>query len=118
MSDSRNVKLYIEDIIDSGAAILSFVEGMSIEDFMRDRKTYSATIREFEVIGEAVSKLPDEIKNKYPQVEWRDIKDFRNILIHEYFGVDLEFVWNVIQNDLPVLLECARKIIRELEEGD
>ena len=115
MSDSRDIKLYIEDIIDSGNAIFDFVKGMSIEDFMNDRKTQSATIREFEIIGEAVGKLPDKIKNKYSHIEWRDIKDFRNILVHEYFGVDLEFVWNAIQNDLPVLIECVKQIANELE---
>lgn len=67
-------------------------------------------IREFEIIGEAVGKLPDEIKQKRADVEWQDIKDFRNLLTHEYFGVDLEIIWQVIQDDLPLLLDAAAEL--------
>jgi uncharacterized protein with HEPN domain len=68
----------------------------------------SAVIREFEIIGEAVSKLPDDLKQKRPDIEWQDIKDFRNLLTHEYFGVDLEMVWRIIKDDLPSLLDAIR----------
>ena len=73
---------------------------MSFEAFSSDRKTCSAVIREFEIIGEAVGKLPDQVKRNHPRVQWQDIKDFRNLLIHEYFGVDPEIVWKVIRDDL------------------
>ena len=66
----RNVRLYIEDISESGRAIFEYVQGMSFDEFCRDRKTYSAVIREFEIIGEAVGKLPDEIKDGYSEVKW------------------------------------------------
>ena len=92
----RDSRLYLSDILDSGAAIQEFVKSLSFEEFCNDRKTYSAVIREFEIIGEAVGKLTDELQREYPDVEWQDIKDFRNLLIHEYFGVDLEIVWKVI----------------------
>jgi uncharacterized protein with HEPN domain len=82
MSD-RDFRLYCVDILDSGAAILEFVKGLSFEDFRGDGKTYSAVIREFEIIGEAVGKLPEELKGRRPDVEWQDIKDFRNLLAHE-----------------------------------
>ena len=108
----RDSRLYLSDILDSGAAIQEFVKGLSFEEFCNDRKTYSAVIREFEIIGEAVGKLTDELKRKYPDVEWQDIRDFRNLLIHEYFGVDLEIVWNIIQDDLPVLMDAVREILR------
>ncbi|MBS3810135.1 MAG: DUF86 domain-containing protein [Desulfobacterales bacterium] len=85
---------------------------MSFEDFCQDRKTYTAVIREFEIIGEAVGKIPDAIRNDYKNIEWQDIKDFRNLLIHEYFGVDLEIVWKIIQEDLPDLLKAARELLR------
>jgi uncharacterized protein with HEPN domain len=61
----------------------------------------SAVIREFEIIGEAVGKLPGDLKQQVPDVAWQDIKDLRNLLVHEYFGVDLEIVWQVIHSDLP-----------------
>lgn len=106
----RDPRLYCEDILESGNAILDFVEGLSFEDFCDDRKTYSAAIREFEIIGEAVGKLPESFRERRPDVEWQDIKDFRNLLSHEYFGVDLEIVWKIIEDDLPALMDAVREI--------
>jgi len=105
----RDFRLYCAVILDSGIAIFQFVKGLSLEQFCDDRKTYSAVIREFEIIGEAVGKLPEEIKRKRSDVEWQDIKDFRNLLTHEYFGVDLEIVWQIIQDDLPVLIGAIKE---------
>ena len=85
----RDLRLYLSDILDSGGAIQEFVKSLSFDEFCNDRKTYSAVIREFEIIGEAVGKLSDEVKQKHPDVEWHDIKDFRSLLTHEYFGIDL-----------------------------
>lgn len=110
---SKKDILYLDDILESLLAIQAYVEKIDYPTFIGDRKTYSATIREFQIIGEAVNNLSDEIKLRYTEVKWQDIKDFRNILIHEYFGVDLELVWNVIQEDLPKLL----KIIKEIKEN-
>jgi len=107
----RDPRLYCEDILESGNAILDFVEGLSFEDFCDDRKTYSAVIREFEIIGEAVGKLPELFRERRPDVEWQDIKDFRNLLSHEYFGVDLEIVWKIIEDDLPALMDAVREIV-------
>ena len=107
----RDFRLYLVDIIEAGTAIQGYVTGLSLEDFSCDRKTCSSVIREFEIIGEAVGKLPDEITRQRPDIEWQDIKDFRNLLVHEYFGVDMEIVWQVIQNDLPPLLEAAKEIV-------
>jgi len=90
--------------------LLAFIETHSERN---DRKTSSPVIREFEIIGEAVGKLPFEAKEKHPDVEWQDIKDFRNLLIHEYFGVDHEIVWKIIQNDLTALLDAVMKIMEE-----
>jgi uncharacterized protein with HEPN domain len=103
----RDPRLYLIDISDAGNAIFEYVRELSFEEFCRDRKTYSAVIREFEIIGEAVGKLPDRIKGHYPSIGWQDIKDFRNLLAHEYFGVDLEIVWNIIQEDLQALLDAV-----------
>jgi uncharacterized protein with HEPN domain len=110
----RNFHLYIADILDSGKAIMEFVRDLSFEEFLSDRKTYSAVIREFEIIGEAVGKLPNELKLKHPDVEWQDVKDFRNLLIHEYFGIDLEIVWKIIRDDLPTLMDTVKKILETI----
>ena len=111
----RNAVLYLADILESGNAIVEFTTGMTFEGFRSDRKTCSAVIREFEVIGEAVGKLSDDVKQKHHDVEWQDIKDFRNLLVHEYFGVDLEIIWKVVRDDLPGLLNTVKQMIKEAE---
>ena len=110
----RDVRLYLNDVLEGGGAILEYTKNLTYEQFVQDRKTYSATIREFEIIGEAVGKLSDELKLRYPEIEWQDIKDFRNLLIHEYFGVDLEIVWKIIHEDLVTLLKTIEKILFDL----
>jgi uncharacterized protein with HEPN domain len=107
--------LYCQDILDSGAAILSYVKGVTYDEFVLDRMRYSAVIREFEIIGEAVGKLSEELKGEYPEIPWQDVKDFRNLLAHEYFGVDLEIVWNTIRDDLPMLLDAVQSIVRRIK---
>ncbi len=104
---SRSPELYLNDILEAGTAIQSYLAEVSYEQFRTDRMRQSAVIREFEIIGEAVGKLPEELKQISPTVAWQDIKDFRNLLVHEYFGIDLEIVWSVIQEELPELLSQA-----------
>lgn len=103
--------LYCQDILESGAAILSYVQDITYDTFVYDRMRYSAVIREFEIIGEAVGKLSEELKSGYPEIPWQDVKDFRNLLAHEYFGVDLEIVWNTVRDDLPMLVDAVQKIV-------
>lgn len=110
MSKKRDYKLFVIDIKESIEAIFDYVKDLNFDEFINDRKTYSAVIREFEIIGEATKHLPKNITLKYNNIGWRDIKDFRNLLIHEYFGVDFEIVWNTIKNDLPKLYEVIKKI--------
>jgi uncharacterized protein with HEPN domain len=100
---SRDPGLYIADIIDAITAIAKYIQGYSYEQFKVDRKTIDAVVRNLEVIGEAVKKLPDDLKNKEPEIEWRKIAGLRDILIHEYFGVDTEIIWDVIKNKLESL---------------
>jgi len=111
----RRQQLFIYDIKESVDAILDYVSTMDFESFTNDRKTYSAVIREFEIIGEATQHLPEELLQKYNEISWRDLKDFRNLLIHEYFGVDFEIIWNVIQQDLPQLKRVINKIISDID---
>jgi uncharacterized protein with HEPN domain len=99
----RNIELYINDILDSINAIEDFVKDMHYEDFKNDRKTISAAIREYTVIGEAVSKIITILENRYPEYPWRMIKDFRNIIVHEYFGVDTKIIWDLTTLELTKL---------------
>jgi len=109
----RDVNLYLEDIKESIEAINRYVKDMSFEEFIEDRKTYSATIREFEIIGEAVGKIMDFLSQD-DTIAWRDIKDFRNLLIHEYFGIDFEIVWTTIEDDLPKLSKSVENFLNKL----
>ncbi len=107
--------LFLDDILESALAIEDYVENFDLQSFVKDRKTYSATIHEFQIIGEAVNNLSEDIKANYSNTSWQDIKDFRNILVHEYFGIDLELVWNVIKEDLPELINTVKEIKKKMK---
>ena len=110
---NKRDRLYLHDVLESIEAIELYTGRSSFDEFREDRKTYSATIREFQIIGEAIGKISEATKQRYGTVLWQDIKDFRNKLVHEYFGVDLEIVWNTIQHDLPELKTQIRTIISQ-----
>jgi len=107
---------YIEDIYNSIQAIERYVKGYTLEDFEKDDKTHNAVIRMLEVIGEAGNKISDRIKEKYPQAKWDKIRGMRNRIAHEYFGLDLNIVWDVIGEDLLSLKAVVKKILSELDE--
>lgn len=101
----RQPELLIGDIIRSAKKILSYAEGLSYDEFIRDDKTVDAVIRNFEIIGEAANRLPEEFKDKNPQIDWHRIKGFRNRIVHDYMGIDYTIVWEIRNTFLPVLLE-------------
>ena len=88
----RDPKVYLDDILEAITQIESYVEGMDFESFSKDRKTIDAVIRNLEIIGEAARALPDDIKRKTSGIEWHKMIGLRNILIHEYFGVNTAIV--------------------------
>ena len=106
----RDKQLYIDDIIDSIKAIKDFTKDINFEQFSNDRKTYSDTIREYIVIGEAISSLIVLLENKFPEYPWRDIKDFRNFIVHEYFGVSTKIVWDLTIQELDIVLKYINKL--------
>ncbi len=111
---SRDEGLYLEDVQAACELVGKFTRGMSYDDFIQDDRTYHATLRNLEIIGEAVKNISDETKTKYPQVKWRKIAGFRDIVAHDYFGVSDEIVWDVIQNEIPLLTKQIKKIIKDL----
>jgi uncharacterized protein with HEPN domain len=113
MSD-RPDTLYLRDILDSITASEDFIRGVDFDSFVKDRKTRSATIRELEVIGEAAGKISEEVKSRTPEVDWRTIKDFRNVLSHEYFGIDDSIVWQIITEKLSPLKNQIGLILSSL----
>jgi len=111
---SRDEGLYLDDALAACELVSKFTRGMSYDDFTQDDRTYHATLRNLEIIGEAIKNISEETKTKYPQVKWRKIAGFRDIVAHNYFGVIDEIVWDVIQNEIPLLTKQIKKIIKDL----
>ena len=109
----RDYRDYIQDILDSIRESSRFIEGMEFEDFAEDKKTINAVVRSLEVIGEAAKKIPDSLREKYPLIPWKRMAGMRDKLIHEYWGTDLEIVWEVINNDLPPIISLIQKVMED-----
>lgn len=109
---------YLQDILDSINDTEEFVREMTFDDFLKDKKTINAVIRSIEVIGEAAKNIPDALREKYINVPWKKMAGMRDKLIHEYFGIDLEIVWQVIKNDLPPVKPLIIKVMEELENEE
>ncbi len=99
----RDPDLLIEDILAAIQKIERYTAGMDQEIFRQDEKTVDAVVRNLEVVGEATRQLPEDFSNRHPNVPWRQISGLRNRIVHEYFGLDLEIIWQVIRHDLPQL---------------
>jgi len=104
--------VYLRHILDAINQIQEYAKDIKYEDFKTNRLVQDATIREFEIIGEATKNLSDELREKYPDILWKDMAGMRDKLIHQYFGVDITAVWDSINDDLPPLKD---KIIEILE---
>jgi len=107
----RDWKLFLEDILEGIDRITRYVSRFSFEKFAEDEKTIDAVIRNLEVIGEASKNIPDEIRNKYHEIPWKSIVGLRNVMVHEYFGLDLENIWKIIREDLPPLKGKIKEIL-------
>lgn len=115
---SRDFRLFLEDILESCEKVLRYTHGLSFEQFRADEKTVDAVVRNLEIVGEAIRHLPSELREQHPEVEWRRITGLRNIVAHEYFGVDEDILWDVVQNKIPRLLEQIQLILTTRSPGD
>jgi len=106
----RDNDLLIQDIVEACNNIFEYTKGMNYDSFTNSKITVDAVVRNFEIIGEASKMVSDEFKSVHPLIEFKLMTDFRNLLIHEYFGVDYEKVWEVIGNELPYNYEFLRRI--------
>lgn len=107
----RSPQLLLEDIIGSANKILTYTEGLSYEQFLADDKTIDAVIRNFEIVGEAANRLPEEIRDQYPNIDWHRIRGFRNRIVHDYMGIDYKIVWLIKENFLPPMIAEIKKIL-------
>jgi len=108
----RDYKLYLDDILEAAKRIEKYTEGLSIERLKKNALVLDGVVRNLEIIGEATKNIPVQVREKHPEIEWRKIAGLRDILAHEYFGIDLEVVWDIIKNKLPALKERIRRILK------
>ena len=107
----RITDLRISDIIEAIQLIFEYVEGMTFDQFTEDQKTIDAVVRNFIVIGEAASHLSDDFIKDHPELPWREMRDMRNIVVHEYFGVDNMIIWDTVKKNLPPVLPILKQLL-------
>jgi len=107
---NREYADFFRDMLENAQRAIQFTEGMDYKSFSEDEKTVYAVIRAVEIIGEAAANIPEKVRDKYPRVPWREVKGMRNKLVHHYFGVNMEVIWQTVREDLPMLIEALKGV--------
>ncbi len=110
----RDYRLYLEDILKAIRSIDKYTKDLTFQKFKRNNLVVDAVVRNLEIIGEAAKNIPANIRKKSSDIEWKKISGLRDILAHEYFGVDMEILWDIITNKLPNLKEKVSKLSKEI----
>ena len=111
----KDPKIFIEHILECIGYIKEYTKEKKKEDFLESIWLQDAVIRRIEIIGDAIKNIPEEVKKKYKDIPWKNIVGMRDILIHEYFGIDLDLTWRVVENDIPNLEKEILRIKKELK---
>lgn len=106
----RDTRLYIDDILEAIRKIEKYVKGLTFEELKENSLVVDGVVRNLEIVGEAVKNIPASVKQEYPDIEWKKISGLRDVLAHEYFGVDLEVIWNIVTEKIPVLKKNIMRI--------
>jgi len=112
----RDCRVYLRDILQAFRNAQEFVGRISYQEFITDKKTVSAVVRELEVAGEAAKQLPASVRRKYPEIPWSDMAGMRDKLIHFYFGVDMEIVWETVKVRIPELEPLIEDVLDDMEQ--
>jgi len=112
----RDFRVYLEDMVEAINCIEDYTQGMSYEDFVKDKKTIDAVVRNFEIIGEAAKNVPNEVRKNYSNLPWKEMSGMRDKLIHAYFGVKLDVLWKTIKERLSAVKLLVEEALSELEQ--
>lgn len=110
----RDFQLLVDDILQSAIKIKIYSKDLSFDELMSDGKTFDAVVRNFTIIGEASNRIDNDIKIKFPLIDWDEIRGLRNRIVHEYFGIDNQILWEIIENELDYLIENLELIKSKL----
>lgn len=110
---SRSVRLFIQDMLECAQKVVRYTQGMSREVFFASELVYDAVLRNLEILGEAAKQVPQLLRAKYPQVDWRGIAGLRDILAHAYFALDEDTLWDIITNKVPPLIAQLMAILEQ-----
>ena len=109
----RDLILLLEDMLESALKIKRYTANHNLESFINDEKTIDAVVRNFEIIGEAANRLDPVFRTRNPEIEWNRIRGFRNRIVHDYFGIDYEIIWTIIEDDILELIDQIEKLIKD-----
>ena len=112
----KNIHIFLDHILESMKLIKEYIKGKNKTDFLKSRELQDSVIRRIEIIGEAIKNIPNKFKDNYKQIPWREITGMRDILIHQYFGVDLNLTWQVVDKDLPKLKKQILEIKKDIQD--
>jgi uncharacterized protein with HEPN domain len=114
----RKWRFRIEDMLNAARKIAAYVEGLTFEDFARDEKTFDAVLRQLTILGEAATHVPEEIISRTSDIPWFEMRGMRNIVVHEYFGVNSRIVWETATKNIPALLPLLERLLADVSLGN
>ena len=112
----RDWTLFLKDIQTHSKRVITYTKDLSAQKFFKDPKTYDAVMRNLQIIGEAIKHLPSDVRKEYKNIDWKKAAGLRDIVVHEYFGINEDIIWDVITNKIPELEKEVRKILKQISK--